>query len=112
MSRYAALEARLRDLNGSVESMAYNFECLTRTNVAMVGLSESMAQVVHATAAQATFAANFAVTQEREHGSGADLHIEPAASPDPVSMPLVARPKFGQAAIVLRQPIELLQPSC
>ena len=92
MDRYAALEARLRELNGSVESMAFNFECLARTNDAVVGLSESISRFVQATSAQANLAATFAMVHEVKqcNGAASGYDAEPRSSPDPVSMQTLA----------------------
>jgi len=47
--RYSGLEQQLRKLNGAVESMAYNIECLSTANDALVNLSHTMACFVAAT---------------------------------------------------------------
>jgi len=85
MEQYSALEARLRELNGAIESMAFNVECLVGTNASLVGLCESMSHFVHASEAQARLQSMVAETQEFEQSAGKSVHCDVApSSPAPV----------------------------
>ena len=115
--RYCALEMRLRELNGAVESMAFNVECLVGTNTSLIGLCESMSHFVHASEAQGRLQSIVAETQGFEQGAGMSVDCDAApASPASVCTfgcpglhapdsllhiarrqdPMIPRARFGQ----------------